>query len=127
MNRDRLLRLALTADAAACGVMGAGLALAGVALDDVLGIPTGWLIALGVMLIGIAAGIGWVATRPTIGANAGWLVIAGNLAWVAASVVTVVAGFWPLTVAGTVVVIAQAVAVLALVDLEYMGLRRQTV
>ena len=127
MNRDRLLRLALTADAAACGVMGAGLALAGAALDDVLGIPTGWLIALGVVLIGIAAGIGWVATRPTIEANAGWFVIVGNLVWVAASIVTVVAGFWPLTVAGTVVVIAQAVAVLALVDLEYVGLRRRTV
>ena len=124
MNRDRLLRLALTADAGACGVMGAGLALAGAALDDVLGIPTGWLIALGVMLIGCAAGLGWLATRPTIEPNAGWFVIVGNLVWVAASVVAVVAGFWPLTVAGTVVVIAQAVAVLALVDLEYLGLRR---
>jgi hypothetical protein len=124
MNRDRLLRLTLTADAATCAVMGAGLALAAAALDDVLGIPTGWLVALGVALLGVAAGIGWVATRPTIEANAGWLVIAGNLVWVAASVVAVVAGFWPLTVAGTVLVIGQAVAVLALVDLEYLGLRR---
>jgi hypothetical protein len=124
MNRDRLLRLALTADAAACGVMGVGLALPAAALDGVLGIPAGWLIALGVALIGVAVGIGWVATRPAIEANAGWLVIVGNLVWVAASIVAVVAGVWPLTVAGTVVVIAQAVAVLVLVDLEYVGLRR---
>jgi hypothetical protein len=126
MNRDRLLRTALTADAAACGVMGAGLALAAAALDGVLGIPTGWLVALGVVLIGIAAGLAGLATRRVIPAGAGWAVIAGNLVWVAASVVTVVAGFWPLTVAGTVVVLAQAAAVLALVDLEYLGLRRQT-
>lgn len=125
MNRDRLLRTALTADAAACGVMGVGLAVAAAALDGVLGIPTGWLVALGVVLIGVAAGLGWLATRRIIRADAGRAVIAGNLVWVAASVVTVVAGFWPLTVAGTVVVLAQAAAVLALVDLEYLGLRRQ--
>ena len=126
MNRDRLLRLALTADAAACAAMGAGLALAAAALDEALGIPTGWLIALGVVLLGVAAGLGWLATRPAIPSGAGRVVIAGNLAWVAASIVTVVAGFWPLTVAGTVVVLVQAAAVLALVDLEYIGLRRQT-
>lgn len=125
MNRDRLLRLALTADAAACGVMGAGVALGAAALDGVLGIPAGWLVTLGVALIGVAAFLGWLATRPTIPVGAGRVVIVGNLAWVAASVVTVVAGFWPLTVAGTVVVLVQAAAVLALVDLEYMGLRRQ--
>jgi hypothetical protein len=125
MNRDRLLRLALTADSAACGGMGLGLALAAAALDGVLGIPTGWLVALGVVLVGCAAGLGRLATRPTIPAGAGWFVIVGNLGWVAASVVTVVAGFWPLTVAGTVVVLVQAAAVLALVDLEYLGLRRQ--
>lgn len=125
MNRDRLLRRALTADSAACGVMGAGLALAAAGLDGVLGIPVGWLVALGVVLIGVATGLGWLATRPDIPAAAGRVVIAGNLAWVVASVVTVVAGVWPLTVAGTVVVLAQAVAVLALVDLEYVGLRRQ--
>jgi hypothetical protein len=124
MNRDRLLRLALTADAAACGAMGVALALPAAALDDVLGIPAGWLVALGVALVGCAAGLGWLATRPVIDAGAGRFVIVGNLVWVAASVVAVVAGFWPLTVAGTVVVIAQAVAVLALVDLEYLGLRR---
>ena len=106
------------------GLVLAGLARAGGALDDVLGIPTGWLLALGVVLVGCAAGLGWLATRSTIGVNAGRVVIVGNLVWVAASIATVVAGFWPLTVAGTVVVIGQAVAVLALVDLEYLGLRR---
>jgi hypothetical protein len=125
MNRNRLLRLALAADAAACGAMGAGLAIAAAALDTALGIPAGWLVALGVVLVGCAAGLGWLSTRPVIPAGAGWFVIAGNLAWVAASVVTVVADFWPLTVAGTVVVLLQATAVLALVDLEYIGLRRQ--
>lgn len=125
MNRDRLLRLALTADAAACGVMGVGLAAAAAVLDGVLGIPTGWLVALGVVLIGVAAFLARLATRTVIPAGAGWAVVGGNLAWVAASVVTVLAGFWPLTVAGTVVVLVQAAAVLALVDLEYMGLRRR--
>lgn len=118
--------MALTADAAACGVMGAVLAGAGAALDEVLGIPAGWLVALGVALMAIAAGIAWVATRGRIPRAAGWLVIGGNLAWVAASVATVVAGVWPLTVAGTVVVLVQAAAVLAIVDVEWVGLRRET-
>lgn len=121
---NRLLRLALTADAASCGVMGAALALGAAAFDSALGVPTGWLVGLGVVLIGAAALLAWLATRPEVPAAAVTTVIVGNLAWVAASVVTVVAGFWPLTVAGVVVVIVQAAAVLALVDLEYLGLRR---
>jgi hypothetical protein len=122
---NRLLRLALTADSVACGVMGGGTALAAAALDGPLGIPAGWLVGLGVVLVGAAVVLGRVATRPEIPAAAARLVIVGNLAWVAASVVAVVAGVWSLTAAGTVVVLAQAVAVLALVDLEYVGLRRQ--
>jgi hypothetical protein len=39
-------------------------------------------------------------------------------------VVAVVAGWWPLTAAGVAIVIAQAVVVAALVELEWVGLRR---
>jgi hypothetical protein len=51
-----------------------------------------------------------------------WTVVLGNLAWVAASVLTAVLA--PLTVVGTVVVVAQALAVAAFADLQWLGLRR---
>jgi hypothetical protein len=125
-GRDRLLRLALRIDAAACGALGLASAAGAAALDGVLGIPSGWLVSLGAVLIACAAGLGWLSARSVIPAAAGWAVVAGNTVWVLASVAAVVAGWWPLTAVGTVLVLAQAAAVLALVDAEWQGLRRAT-
>jgi hypothetical protein len=121
---DKLLRLALRVDAAACAGMGLVLAAGAAALDDALGIPAGWLVGLGAVLIAFGAGLGWLSARATIPVALGWAVVAGNVAWVLASVAAVTMDWWPLTAVGIAIVIAQAVAVAALAEVEFVGLRR---
>jgi hypothetical protein len=121
---DRLLRMALRVDAAACAGMGLVLAAGAAALDEVLGIPAGWLVGIGVVLVAFGAGLAWLSAGAAIPAPLGRAVVAGNAAWVVASVAAVAMGWWPLTAAGVAIVIAQAVAVAALAEAEWMGVRR---
>ena len=52
------------------------------------------------------------------------MVVAGNLVWVAASVLAAVAGWWSPTTLGTLLVVAQAAAVALFAELQLTGLRR---
>jgi hypothetical protein len=52
------------------------------------------------------------------------VVVAGNLVWVGASILAVVAGWWSPTTLGTVFVVAQAAAVALFAELQLTGLRR---
>jgi hypothetical protein len=121
---DKLLRLALRVDAVACAGMGLVLAAGAAGLDGVLGIPAGWLVGIGAALVAIGGGLAWLSAQPTIRAPLGRAVVVGNAAWVVASVAAVAVGWWPLTAAGIAIVIAQAVAVAAVAEAEWMGVRR---
>jgi hypothetical protein len=123
-DRTGLLRLVLKVDAAACAAMGLALTAGAGALDDRLGIPSSWLVALGITLVACAARLAWLAAASTIPPALAGVVVAGNTLWALASVAAVAIGWWPLTSAGIAVVVAQAVAVAALAELEYVGLRR---
>jgi hypothetical protein len=61
------------------------------------------------------------AVAPRRGAAA---VIVGNVAWVAASIVVVLADTFTLTPEGTVFTLAQAAAVLVIAELQLIALRR---
>jgi hypothetical protein len=117
----RLLRLALRLDAAASGALGLLLAGGGSALGDPLGASATVLIAAGVFLIGYAMGLWLLAARRTVSRPAAWVVIGLNLLWVAESGFFATTG---LTTLGTVLVVAQAAAVLLIADLQLLGLRR---
>jgi hypothetical protein len=123
-DRQGLLRLALRTDALASGVLGLISLAAAPALDPLLGLPAGLLWPVGGALLVWAAALGLAASRPAIGRSIARSVIALNVLWVAASAAAVVAGWLPLTALGTAVVVAQAVAVAALADLQLVGLRR---
>ena len=123
-GRDRPLRLALRLDAAASGAMGVLLAAGGALLDDPLGIPAAVLVPVGGFLVVYAAGLWLLGSRPRLGRPAVQVVVAGNLLWVAASVVAAIAGWWSPTTAGTVFILAQAAAVVVLTELQLTGLRR---
>jgi hypothetical protein len=120
----RLLRLSLRLDAAASGALGVLLAAGGALLDELLGIPTAVLVAVGGFLVAYAAALWLVGSRPEVSRPAARLVAAGNLLWVAASVVAVAAGWWSPTALGTGLVIAQAAAVALFAELQLTGLRR---
>jgi hypothetical protein len=126
-GRDRLLRLSLNGDALASGALGALLAAGGVLLDELLGIPASVLVPVGVFLVAYAAALWYVGSRRRVSRPAVWVVVAGNLAWVAASAVAAAAGWWSPATLGTVVLLAQAAAVAVFAELQFTGLRRARV
>jgi hypothetical protein len=123
-GRAGLLRLALRLDALASGALGLLSLAAAPALDPLLGLPSGLLWPVGGALLAWAAALGLAASRPAIGRSFAGSVVALNVLWVAASAAAVVAGWLPLTALGTAVVVAQAVAVAALAEMQVVGLRR---
>lgn len=123
-DRGWPLRLSLRLDAAASGALGVLLAAGGGVLDELLGIPTAVLVAVGGFLVAYAAALWLIGARPEVSRPAVRLVAAGNLLWVAASVVAVVAGWWSPTALGTGLLIAQAAAVALFAGLQLTALRR---
>jgi hypothetical protein len=114
----------LLADAAMSGGAGLALAAGGAWLDGVLGASTGLLIGIGVFLVAYAAFLVVIA-RIGAPAPAVWLVVVGNMVWVAASVFVVVADTLTLTTTGNVLTLAQAAAVALIADLQLLALKRR--
>ncbi|HUG83160.1 MAG TPA: hypothetical protein VMM13_01280 [Euzebya sp.] len=118
---NRALNRALGLDALASAVTGVLLAGGSGVLDEVLGIPSGWLLGLGVFMVVYAADVTLIASRglrrfvPAV--------ITGNAAWVLASVLLVLAGGFDLTVLGGAFVLAQAAAVAVLAVMQARALR----
>jgi hypothetical protein len=123
-RRDRPLRLALRLDAAASAAMGLLLAAGGALLEDPLGIPAAVLVPVGGFLLVYAAALWLLGSRPRLSRPAVEAVVAGNLAWVAASVVAAIAGWWSPTALGVGFVLVQAAAVAVFAELQISGLRR---
>lgn len=123
MQMTTFLKRVLFLDAASCIGMGAGLALAGASLAAPLGLPAPLLTAAGIVLIPIGLFMAFVATRAAPPALLVWLVILGNLAWVAKSV-GVILLFPAITALGAAFVLAQAAWVALMAWLEHAGLRR---
>jgi len=121
---DNLLRLALRLDAAASG--GLGLVLLGAAplLDGPLGLSTGTQRALGLFLLVWAAVPLVIGLRPVIRRGPVLAVLVVNALWILETAVALMAGVFTLTGWGVAFMIAQAVAVLGLTELQWIGLRR---
>lgn len=119
-----LIRFALTADAIATAATGALLAVGGALLADLTGLPAAATLPLGLFLIAFAALVGWVGMQRETPRGAAMLIVIVNGAWVVASVIVVLAGTFPLTLIGVAFVLAQAIAVAALVALQWVGLGR---
>lgn len=118
------LRRVLAADAASCLGMGVLCAAGAGALAGPLGLPRALLLEAGLVLLLCAAAIGWLASRRDAPRGLVLSVIAGNVAWVLGSLLLLVSPFVAPTTLGGVFVVAQAAAVAALAELEWIGLRR---
>jgi hypothetical protein len=125
IHPSRFLRGVLLADAAASGatslllIAGAGL------LEGLLGLPVVLMREAGLVLVPYVAFVAWVATREHVARAAVWAIIAANAVWAIASIGLLAGGLVAPTLLGYAFVIAQAVVVALLGELQYVGLRRQ--
>lgn len=114
------LRTVLWLDAVTCAFTGLVLALLSARLSEWLGLSETLLFYAGLVLFPTAAFMAWTATRRTMPKAAVWTVIGGNALWVLGSLL--VLALSP-TALGYAFVIAQAIVVAALAELEYVGLK----
>ena len=121
-----LLRRALVADAIFSGTSAVVLTLGVGALASLLSLPDALLRETGLFLILYAALVGWLGTRQTLPKALVWLVVAGNAAWTLASIALLFSGLVAPNLLGEVFVAAQAIAVGALAELQYIGLRKSS-
>ncbi|WP_119300418.1 hypothetical protein [Dongia deserti] len=120
-----LLRLALLADAIASGAMGVLLAAAAAPLADWLGLPLVLLRLVGLILIPYAGLLAYLGTRQATSRLPAQLIVAGNVLWVAGSILLLVTDLFSPTTLGMAFVIAQALVVAILAEAQFIGLRRQ--
>ena len=120
-----LLRLALLADAVASGTTGILLAAAAEPLAGWFGLPLALLSEVGLLLIPYAAVLIYLATRAATPRLPAQLIVAGNVLWVVGSVALLISELVAPTALGTAFIIAQALIVAILAELQIIGLKRQ--
>jgi hypothetical protein len=120
----RFLRRVLWLDAVTGLATGALQLLLPGYLAVLLGLPETLLLEAGWALLGFAAGITFLATRPLIPPAGVWLLIAGNVAWALACLALIFGGTFTPTLLGTVFLAVQAFWVCLMAELEWVGLRK---
>jgi hypothetical protein len=124
LDSPHFLRRVLVADAVISGATGVMLALGADPIAPLTGLPVALLRYAGVSLLPFAAIVAVVAMRASISAPAVWAIIVYNALWAIDSLVLLVSGHVAPTALGYAFVIAQALAVGLLAELQYFGLRR---
>ena len=120
------LRRAIQGDAIFSGASAVLLALGAGALAPWLNLPEALLRETGLFLIAYAALVGWLGTRQPMPKALVVIVIAGNAAWALASIALLFSGAVMPNLLGEAFVMAQAIVVAALAELQYIGLRRSS-
>lgn len=115
------LRRVLQADAASCLACGALQLAALASLSSLTGLPQSLLLATGVFLVGYALVLAWVALRPQLPRRLVALFAAGNVGWAIGCGAAL--ALWQPTAPGIAWIVLQGVTVLALAQLQWMGLR----
>ena len=118
------LRRAIQADAIFSGASAVLLTFGAGELGPWLNLPEALLRETGLFLIAYAALVGWLGTRQTMPKALVGIVIAGNAAWTLASIALLFFGAVTPNLLGEAFVAVQAIAVGALAELQYIGLRR---
>jgi hypothetical protein len=118
------LRYVLWADALSCLVCGLLQATFTATLSERLGLPAMLLADTGTFLLFYGAAVAFLATRNRTPGAIIWLLIAGNIGWAVACIALLLGGGLELTLLGKAYVVAQALAVVVLAELQYVGLRQ---
>jgi hypothetical protein len=118
------LRRAILADAIFSGVSAIVLTFAAAALAPLLSLPEALLRETGLFLIAYTALVSWLGTRQAMPKALVLIVIAGNVVWTLASIALLFSGAVTPNLLGEVAIAAQAIAVGAFAELQYIGLRK---
>ena len=124
MPVSRLLRCALLTDALVTAASALMLIAFASDLAAWLGIPAVFQRYLGLALLPYAAVVGYLGARQQISPTAVSTVIGCNVAWAAASIAVLFTTWLQPTPLGVGFVIAQALIVAALAELQWFGMRR---
>lgn len=128
MNRtirpSNFLRQVLEADALLSAATAATMIAGASALAGATGVPPAVLLATGVAIVPWVAYLLWAATRPALPAAAVWWVIGLNVVWAVDCALLALGVWFDPTAAGVAFAVAQAVGVLVLAELQFVGLKR---
>ena len=120
------LRRAVQADAIFSGVSAVLLTFGAGEFAPLLNLPEALLRETGLFLIAYAALVGWLGTRQSMPKALVVIVIAGNAAWTLASIALLLSAAINPNLLGEAAIAMQAIAVGALAELQYIGLRRSS-
>ncbi|MEJ6024023.1 hypothetical protein [Ramlibacter sp. PS4R-6] len=123
VDSPKFLRYVLLADSASCVATGAVQVLLAATLADLFRLPAMLLMGTGVFLLAYAAVVAFIGTREVIPRGFVWLFVAGNFGWAAGCVALLAAAPLNPTAPGQAWVIAQAITVVILAELQWAGLR----
>jgi hypothetical protein len=118
------LQRVLWFDAATCLVTGTVLLTASATVEQLFAIPASLGRALAVVLLAFGAFVAWVGTRRELIRAAVWAIVVVNALWAVESVLALVFGWLQPNALGQWFVIAQALAVAVIAELQFIGLRR---
>ncbi len=124
INNSRFLHHVLLADALSCAATGLLLSLAAAPLATLLGLPADLLFYAGLSLLPFAALLTWLSTQARIKRPQLLAVTAINGLWVLASIALLLLPAITPTALGYGFVIAQAGAVLLLMELQILGIKK---
>jgi hypothetical protein len=131
-RRDEMMRTPLSTflqrvlwlDAATCLITGAVFLTASATVEQLLAIPAPLARALAVVLLAFGTFVAWVGTRRELIRPAVWAIVLVNALWAVESVLALVFGWLQPNSLGQWFVIAQALAVAVIAELQFIGLRR---
>jgi|GEM_PF-1601911 len=118
------LRNLLLIDALTCAAMGSVLALGAFGISPLTDLSEFFLTCVGALLLPLALLMAAFAMIPQIRRLGAMVVVAGNIAWVAASIILPLTGLISPNGVGLAVILVQALAVVVLIILEARALRR---
>ena len=93
-------------------------------LSSFMRLPAGLLFTAGLALVPVAGFIVFVASRATVPAAGGWLVVVGNAAWALTSLALLTESRLTPNALGIAFIVIQAAAVAILAELEFTCLKR---
>jgi len=124
INPSLFLRRAIVGDAVITGAMAVLLTAASGVLGPMLNLPESLLRETGIFLIVYAALVGFLGSRELMPKLAVCLVIGANALWTVDSIALLFTGWVQPNMLGQTFIVAQAVAVAVIAELQFIGLKR---